>query len=501
MIKSISDKIRAGYSGIALVTHEEARVEGDIVTVAKQLGFSLHAWSITRGVVDMRTGLPTEGTDEPLKALDHFESLKEKSILLMRDFHFFVGEPNPLLIRRVKEALLTGKNSNRVLIVLGCQLKLVPELEKEFTVIEVKLPDRKQLLEVAQTIAQSANIELNGGTDALLDAASGLTTVEAADAFSLAAVESAGKELSAAVVAREKAAAIKKNGLLEILDANVGLEDIGGLEVLKEWLTKRRHAFTAEARDYGLPLPRGYLMVGIPGCSKTLAAKATAKILGLPLLKLDGGKLFASHVGESEANIRSVIQTCEAIAPVCVLCDEIEKAFSGSKSSGSTDGGTSARVLGTFLQWMNDKTAPVFVVATANSVSDLPPEFLRKGRFDELFFNDLPTEEERQDIWRIQIQKHHRKPKQYDLKALASATPEWTGAEIESLFRESLFAAFDNGKEPTTALLLTLATETVPLSKTMAAQVQGLRDWAKGKARRSSAVVPVMQSAGRKLAT
>lgn len=509
--ESIINHVKAGYSGLMIISHEQQRVEAEIASIARAVNFQLHVWSITKGVCHMREGqdpIIADGTDDPLAALTHFEQkLDEKSILLLKDFHFFTGDVNPLLVCRLKECLLAGKDSNKVLIILGCQLKLLPELEKEFTVVEFKLPDRKQLLTIAETIVENANkvrpkdkppITLNGHTDSLLDAASGLTCAEAENAFALAIVET--KDITPGVVAREKAATLKKGGLLEVLDTNIGLDDIGGLEELKDWISKRRNAFSADAKVYGLPLPRGFMMVGIPGCSKTLTAKAVAKILGVPLLKLDGGKLFGSLVGQSEANIRSVIQACEAMAPVVVLCDEIEKSFSGSKSSGSTDGGTSARVLGTFLQWMNDKTAPVFVVATANSISDLPPEFLRKGRFDEIFFNDLPTEDERQDIWRIQITKHGRKPKGFDLKALAKATPEWTGAEIEALFRESLFAAFDKGKEPTTELLIELSKETAPLSKTMATQVQGIREWAKGKARRSSKAVAVTQSAGRKIA-
>ena len=213
------------------------------------------------------------------------------------------------------------------------------------------------------------------------------------------------------VIAREKAQAVKKNGLLEIIETKESLESIGGLDVLKDWLLKRRNAFGKKARAYGLPVPKGLLIIGIPGTGKSLTAKATASVFGVPLLRLDAGRIFAGLVGQSEYNLRSVINTAEAIAPCVLWLDEIEKGLSGSKSSGSSDGGTSARVLGTFLAWMQEKTAPVFVVATANDVSQLPPEMLRAGRWDQSFFVDLPNEKEREAIWSIQIAKHGRDAK------------------------------------------------------------------------------------------
>lgn len=241
-------------------------------------------------------------------------------------------------------------------------------------------------------------------------------------------------------------------------------------------------------------------MVGIPGCGKSLTAKATAGILEVPLLKLDAGRLFGSILGQSEQNLRTAINTAEAIAPCVLWCDEIEKGFSGSKSSGQTDGGTSARVFGSFLQWMQEKKASVFVVATANDITSLPPEFLRKGRFDELWFVDLPRLDERADIWRIQIQKFGRKPSKFKIDALAEITQGWTGAEIEALFSEALFSAFDDDKEPDTALLTQLAHTVVPLSRTMANDVENLRKWAEGKARRASESEGSRKTAGRKLA-
>ena len=279
-----------------------------------------------------------------------------------------------------------------------------------------------------------------------------------------------------------KAQAVKKNGLLELIETKETLDSIGGLDVLKEWLLKRRHAFSTRAIEYGLPTPKGLLILGIAGTGKSLTGKATAKVFGVPLLKLDAGRIFAGLVGQSESNLRAVIQTAEAIAPCCLWIDEVEKGFSGTKSSNATDGGTSARVFGTFLSWMQEKASPVFVVATANDVSQLPPEMLRKGRFDELFFVDLPNQAERKAIWEIQIGKHGRDPKDFDVVQLAKATEGLTGSEIENAFVEALYLAFDSEREPTDLDIAQVLTEFVPLSKLMAEQIGSLRQWSKGRA-------------------
>jgi SpoVK/Ycf46/Vps4 family AAA+-type ATPase len=296
------------------------------------------------------------------------------------------------------------------------------------------------------------------------------------------------KQLCSGIVAREKASEVKKGGLLEICALAASLGDIGGLEVLKAWLVQRRDAFGREAKAYGLPSPKGLLIVGIPGTGKSLTAKATATVFNRPLLKLDAGRLFASLVGQSESNLRSVIATVEAIAPCVLWLDELEKGFAGSRSSGATDGGTASRVFGTFLSWLQDRTAPVFVVATANDVTQLPPELLRKGRFDELFWIDLPNQQERVAIWRIQIAKFHRQPEKYDTVQLARATEGLTGSEIQQVFIDSLHEAFSRRAEPTDLSIAMLLNDLVPLSKLMSEQIDALRKWAKGRARGATAV-------------
>ena len=301
------------------------------------------------------------------------------------------------------------------------------------------------------------------------------------------------------MVAREKAQAVKKSGLLEIIQTRESLDSIGGLDVLKDWLLKRRHAFSQAARDFGLPPAKGVLIAGIPGTGKSLSAKATATVFGVPLLKLDAGRIFAGLVGQSEANVRSIIQTAEAIAPCVLWIDEIEKGLAGGRASGSTDGGTATRVFGSFISWMQEKTAPVFVVGTANDVSCLPPELLRKGRWDELFFVDLPNQEERQAIWSIQITRFKRDPAHFDIAQLARASDGFTGSEIEAVFTEALFNSFeDDAREPTDLDIARVLADTVPLCTTMAEAVATLQKWARGRAR--CATSPAPQHQGRRLA-
>jgi SpoVK/Ycf46/Vps4 family AAA+-type ATPase len=407
----------------------------------------------------------------------------ERTIFLLKDYHLFLQDPNPIIVRKLKDVLLEGKTKQKPLIIVGCRLVLPPELERELTVVEFALPGKEALRTVLGGILESAGIKdlSPEHREQAIDAACGLTTIEAENAFALSYAQT--RTIEASVVAREKAQAVKKSGLLEIIETRESLDSIGGLDVLKDWLLKRRHAFTQRATDYGLPPAKGLLIIGIAGTGKSLTAKVTAKVFGVPLLKLDAGRLYGGLVGQSEANLRSVIQTAEAIAPCCLWLDELEKGLAGSKSSGSTDGGTSARVLGSLLSWMQEKTAPVFVVATANDVSQLPPELLRAGRWDALFFVDLPNADERQAIWSLQIRKHGRNPADFDPGQLAWASDGLTGSEIEAVFVEALYDAFSRGTEPTDLDVARVLTDFVPLSKTMAEQITALRTWATSRAR------------------
>ena len=497
MRAKITRYIRAGYAGLYLVSHEEPRVEAELKAVAAELKHTLFAWSITEGLIDTAKGTARE-CNEPVEVLAAAAELPENSILLLRDFHQFFEEPNPVLVRKLKDVIREARTSGKTIAVLGCRITIPPELERELTIVDFALPGAEQIGTVLRGIAQSAKLPepKDQALAALIDAARGMTTTEAENAGALSVVETG--RLEATVIAREKAQAVKKNGLLELIETRESLDSIGGLDVLKDWLIKRREAFTPRAVEYGLPTPKGVLMLGIPGCGKSLTAKATASVFGVPLLRLDAGRIFAGLVGQSESNLRSVIQTAEAIAPCVLWLDELEKALSGSKSSGATDGGTSSRVFGSMLSWMQEKKSPVFIVATANDVSQLPPEMLRVGRWDQLFFIDLPTREERELIWNIQIAKYRRPPEDFDIAQLAKATDAFTGSEIEQVFVEALYRAFDRAAEPTDLTIGDVLVDFVPLSKLMAEQINALRTWSKGRTR--AATTPPVERKLRKIA-
>ncbi len=492
MRQQLINYIRAGYPGVYVVSGEEARVEAELKSVADAIGYRLFAWSILDGLVDTSDGT-THSAMDPQEVLSDVADLPERSLVLLRDFHQFLDDPNPIITRMLKNVMRVAKTEAKTLVVLGCRLMFPPELEREFVVMEFALPNRGELGVVLDNIADSAGREppQDEERDLLLDAATGLTSIEAENAFALSVVEADG--LNAAIVAREKAAAVKKNGLLEIVKTPATLEDIGGLDLLKGWLTQRRGAFGRMAQEYGLPSPKGLLIIGIPGTGKSLTAKATASVFQRPLVKLDAGRIYAGLVGQSEENLRSVIRTVEAIAPCVLWIDEIEKAFAGGRSSGATDGGTSSRVFGTFLTWLQDRTAPVFVVATANDVTQLPPELLRKGRVDELMFVDLPNAEEREAIWRIQIANYARNPGEFDLARLVTASEGLTGSEIEQAVIDGLYDAFNDYREPVDRNFLAALEEAVPLSRLMGDGIAALRQWAKGRTRPASSPGPKSQ--------
>ena len=308
--------------------------------------------------------------------------------------------------------------------------------------------------------------------------------MEAENVFAKSLVEK--HKFDVDVILSEKEQIIRKSGILEYYPFNEQISDVGGLDLLKDWMEKRTVAFTEKARDFGLPPPRGVLLLGVQGCGKSLSAKAIGALWRLPLLRLDVGRIFGGIVGQSEENMRKAIRVAESVSPAILWLDELEKGFSGTQSSGQSDGGTTSRVFGTFLTWMQDKKAATFVVATSNDVTSLPPELLRKGRFDEIFFIDLPSKNERIDIFRIHLRKRKRNPEDFDLTRLADATPGFSGAEIEAVVIESLYNAFDDTTEMTTDSIIKAAAQTVPLSMTMRERIEDLREWAEQRARQAS---------------
>lgn len=323
----------------------------------------------------------------------------------------------------------------------------------------------------------------------MVDAAMGMTSMEADLAFCLAAVKDDLGDNAPYTVSSEKEQIIKKSGILDYFPKNEDLKDVGGMDVLKDWLFKRQKAYEKKARDFGLQEPKGLLLLGVPGCGKSLTAKSIASFWNMPLLRLDIGKVFQGLVGSSEDNIRKAISTAEAVAPCVLWIDEIEKGLSGVQSSGSTDGGVTSRIFSTILTWMQEKTSPVFVVATANNINLLPPELLRKGRFDEIFFVDLPTAKERENIFSIHLQKKRQTPSNFPLETLGKKTEGFNGAEIEECIKEAMFAAYVENPDELKLMashLINAISKTVPLSTTMKEQISSLRQWAATRAKNAS---------------
>jgi ATP-dependent 26S proteasome regulatory subunit len=433
-------------------------------------------------------------TKDPLAALDMVIEQVEPALFVFKDFHPFLTRNHYAIIRKLKDIALHLKDSFKTILLVSPLLEIPAELEKEITVLTFPLPAREDLSvlldKIVTEVRDSKQVAIELGEadrQRLLQAALGLTLGEAENVFAKIIVKEqrlSGEDVHE--VLAEKQQIIRKSGLLEYCSTTETFSHIGGLAVLKDWLNKRAAAFTDEARAFGLPAPKGILMLGVQGCGKSLCAKAVSTQWQLPLLRFDMGRMFGSLIGSSEENVRRAIAVAESVAPAILWVDEIDKAFAGSQGSAVADGGTTARVFGTFLTWLSEKAAPVFVVATANDISQLPPELLRKGRLDEIFFVDLPEVGEREEIFRIHLAKRGRDPAAFDPAACAAASPHLSGAEIEESINSALYDAFHEGGEVTTEHILAALAQTVPLAKTMDEQISRLRQWAEGRARNAS---------------
>jgi ATP-dependent 26S proteasome regulatory subunit len=495
----IETLIRARYPILYVVSSEETRVQGLVTAIAARRQKKVFEWSFSVGIVPAGTSLQSQkhrnaATKDPLAALDQVIEQVEPAIFIFKDFHPFLTRNNFAVIRKLKEIALHLKNSFKTVILVSPTLEIPAELEKEITVLNFPLPDRDELAQLLDRIIdevrrfKQVKIDIDAaGRERLLQAALGLTLGEAENVFAKIIVKD--ERLSASDVSEvfaEKQQIIRKSGLLEYYASTETFSHIGGLGVLKDWLQKRAVTFTDEARKFGLPAPKGILILGVQGCGKSLCAKAVSTMWQQPLLRFDMGRMFGSLVGSSEENVRRAIAVAESVAPAILWVDEIDKAFAGAQGSGGTDGGTTARVFGTFLTWLSEKTAPIFVVATANDISQLPAELLRKGRLDEIFFVDLPSEAEREDVFRIHLTKRGRDPQHFDIAALVEMSRDFSGAEVEEAIISALYDAFYAGTELATAHVMAALKETVPLAKTMDEQINRLRSWAEGRARNAS---------------
>jgi AAA+ superfamily predicted ATPase len=495
-VTQVEQYVRARYTLLYVVTWEEERALSLLRLVAQKTKKELHIWSVTDGLRNASEGTSGAGnaekTRKPLAALNQILQSDSAALFVLKDFHTYLEAPE--ILRQVRDLGSALRRSKKTVIILSPVLTVPPELDKDISVIDLPLPTYPELAGLLKRTLEGAGASRRYGTaippqeqDALVRAAQGLTLLEAENAFAQAIIRD--RQLSGqdvAVIAEEKRQVIRKSGMLEYCDVDATIAGLGGMDLLKGWLRKRVRAFSKQARDYGLPQPRGVLLIGVQGCGKSLAAKTIAATWGLPLLRMDMSRIFQGYIGSSEQNMRRALQLAESLAPVVLWIDEIEKAFAGVSGSSASDAGTTARVVGTFLTWIQEKKAPVFVTATANAIEALPPELIRKGRFDECFFVDLPAAPERKDIFAIHLRRRRRDPEQFDLDTLASASQGFSGAEIEQAIVEALHESFFEEREVTTADIANALRGTVPLTTTMAEDIARLRNWAGARTRPAS---------------
>lgn len=500
--------MRARTPIIWIVTREERRVEGYLIKAAQTAGYNPVFWDVAEGVTDAKGNVVTTiegaGTDisQTLNAIKTragrlVGSDNIRTAWIMRDLPspWLQGPLGATPLRQLRNLakMLPGvpkRENSQALILLSTESKLPPELEGHATVIEWPLPDRAEIaatldsaIKILPPEAQK-EIATSGVRDQAIDAAVGLSQEEANSCYSKSLVQS-GK-IDPKIVAAEKQRIIAKAGVLEWVNPiEGGLSAVGGLENLKGWLTTRRSAYSPKARQYGLRPPKGVVLIGIPGCGKSLTAKCFPTAWGVPLLKLDLGSLKGKFVGESEGNMRKALKVIEAIGRCVVWIDEIEKGMQGA-TGGSADGGVSSDQLGTLLTWLQDRATEAFVVATANDIEGLPPELLRKGRFDEIFYVGLPNAEERASVLKAALAANQRgNLTGIDLSSIVDKTSGFTGSEIAELVPTAMFTAFEeDAREITTADLVEAAKDVVPLSKSQAAKIKRLETWLnEGKAR------------------
>jgi SpoVK/Ycf46/Vps4 family AAA+-type ATPase len=506
-------QIRAKRPIIYICSHEEMRVVDAIKTVCQRpnQNWAIVSWDCAQGlcVINPGVSMPSDNKIlDPSAMLDWFAEAQvdpeaKHAVLILKDFHKFIGADGSSgvveaqIIRQLRNMAygFMGRPP-KTIIILAPTLYLPAEIEKLCSVIDWPLPETEHIedkilsmLEYAKVNTKLAEFTLTYPPEELeviVSAFQGLTMDEIQLLCSYMMLTS--KALVSNKIAQHKRDVIRKSGVLDWIEPNDTLATVGGLHELKLWLAKRARSFTEEAKKFGLPAnPKGLLILGIQGGGKSLTARAIAAEWGLPLLRLDVGRIFHSNLGSTEANLRHVFKIAESISPCILWIDEIEKGFSGSGSSNMTDGGTSARVFGAMLTWMQEKTAPVYVVATANDVSNLPPELLRKGRFDEIFFVDLPSSEDREEIFNIHLVKSKRDPSRFDIPLLAEVSDGYTGAEIEASIISAMYDAFDDDqREITSDDVINAIKETVPISVTMKERIDILRAWAKQRARNAS---------------
>lgn len=491
------------YRVLYIRSHEECRVMRCFHHMSILKGYEMFRWDLSRGMCDVATeksiaDANSEMNTDPMAALAYIidcakndakkrkkdkKDLSAPSIFFLLDFYNFL-EGNPLAERRIKEFSMIP--SMVYIVIISPVYVCPPSLEKVMTLIDFPLPSSEEIRERLDKVLDDtadrhpeAKKAIKNREEEVVKAAKGLTLDEARSAYCRSLVKTKGMDI--ATILEEKKQIIRKSGVLEYLDPQFSFDDVGGLDAIKDWLQLRKLAFKEDAKEFGLPNPRGVLLAGIPGAGKSLIAQALASFYEMPLLRLDMGSVFASHIGESEQNIRSAVHMAETVAPCIMWVDEVEKGIGGVQSSNQTDGGVTNRVFGTLLTWLQEKKEAVFVIATANNVEGIPPEFMRAGRFDEIFFLDLPNIEQRLDVIEKLLKRKNRKPDDFNLVEIAEACDKYSPAEIEKAIDNALFAAYSDGKR-------LLVTDDVvvefgrfqPLYNTRREDIENMRNWALG---------------------
>lgn len=495
---------------LILETVEETRAVRLVHAAALPLNLAVFEWTIASGLVrcgddagvSAQRFTPTTraaanyssepsaqaiyNSRDPSQALSNLEAISTEAVFILKDFHRHLADP--VVVRKLRDVGQKFSTNRRTVVITAPTIEVPPELASLVEYLALPLPDKPRLRqmvdEVFMRLAQGHDLHRTleaTGLDVVADNLRGLTEEEADRAVSQAIVNRRGLTPETVTdVLDAKKELLRHSGSLEFIDASDKLAGVGGLDNLKQWLAQRRGSWEDSARKFGLDPARGVIILGVQGCGKSLCARAIAGEWNLPLVKFDSAAIFDKYIGETEKHIQQVFRVAEALAPCVLWIDELEKVFAGSGAdSASVDAGVSSRLLASFLSWMQDRKAPVFVAATCNNVTALPPELIRKGRFDELFFVDLPSQAERKQIVALQLSKHNRDSATFDLDRIATAVRGFSGAEIEAAVQSALYAAYSKKQELSTRILIDVLSQTVPLSVTRAEEIEAQRVWAK----------------------
>jgi AAA+ superfamily predicted ATPase len=485
--RQIALLVNSAYPIIYMETWEESRAAAVLEDVAATLGVPLYEWAVTTGLA-RAGGAPIYNTHEPAQALAAISALTGDGLFLLKDFNKYLDQD--VIVRKLRDLTQEFRRERRSIIITAPVVSIPIELGKDAVRFALRLPSEAELNQLAAATLRELTGKYHLRNElhpaqmpALVRSLRGLTLEEARRILTRSILEKSCLDLGTIELVNEaKTRLVKDQGVIEFLKPDATLGSVGGLGHLKAWLEKRRAALSPEAARFGLEPPKGILIFGVQGCGKSLCAKAVAREWNLALLKFDTSRLLEKYIGESEKNLRKSLQVAEAVAPAVLWIDEIEKMFPSAALSSDADGGLSMRLFGAFLTWMQEKKAPVFIVATSNDISSLPPEFLRKGRFDELFFVDLPDAEERRTIFRIHLARHQEDSAKFNLAQLAEASVGFSGAEIEEAVKSALYSAFEQKAPLSTEMLLRELQSTYPLSVTMKEKIEALREWAQQRA-------------------